>query len=352
MEHSDFRALLGRYQRGECTAEEQRRISFWYDGLGAEQQLDLDAGERAALVATVWQRIASQTTGSHPAVAGAVPAATRTSRMWQSSSSNIRWAAAAALVLGTGLTGVYLSRSAVSIPAKWPAKNPAATAWVVYTNPTARPAAVVLLDGTVVTLAPASNLKYPRRFQGPQRTVYLTGEGFFNVSHDAAHPFLVYTDQVVTTVLGTSFTVRAYAGQPNVVVRVKTGRVRVAPRGSAAGAPADALASVVVVPNQQAVYSAGRRQLRRELVAAPVLLAPQAFVFDNRPVAEVLAALEKAYGVTIAYDAAAVRNCTLNLSLGREPLFEKLDIICEALGATYDKADGRILFHSRPCLPE
>ncbi|OGX82637.1 hypothetical protein BEN47_04495 [Hymenobacter lapidarius] len=345
MEHSDFRALLGRYQRGECTAEEQRRIRAWYDGLGAEQQLDLNAEERAALVATVWQRIASQTTGSFPTVAVA-------HNRWAWPASSIRWAAAAALVLGTGVAGVYLSRNAVSMPTGKAAKSPAATSWVVYSNPTARPVAVALLDGTLVTLAPASSLKYPRRFQGPQRTVYLTGEGFFNVFHDAAHPFLVYTDQVVTTVLGTTFTVRAYAGQPSVVVRVKTGRVRVAPRSLAAGAPADAPASVVVVPNQQAVYSAGRRQLRRELVAAPVLLAPQAFVFDNRPVAEVLAALEKAYGVRIAYDAAAVRNCTLNLSLGSEPLFEKLDIICEALGATYDQADGRILFHSRPCLPE
>ncbi|OGX87533.1 hypothetical protein BEN48_11105 [Hymenobacter glacialis] len=340
--------MLGRYQRGECTAEEQRRIRAWYDGLGAEQQLDLDAEERAALLATVWQRIATQTTGRLPTVASAVPAASRTNRTWPSS---LAWAAAAVLVLGTGLTGVYLSRNAVSTPEGEPARSTAA-AWVVHTNPTARPVAVALLDGTLVTLAPASSLKYPRRFQGPQRTVYLTGEGFFDVFHDAAHPFLVYTDQVVTTVLGTSFTVRAHAGQPSVVVRVNTGRVRVAPRSRAAGTPANAPASVVVVPNQQAVYSAARQQLRRELVAAPVLLAPQPFVFDNRPVAEVLAALEKAYGVSIAYDAAAVRNCTLNLSLGSEPLFKKLDIICEALGATYGKADGRILFHSRPCLPE
>jgi ferric-dicitrate binding protein FerR (iron transport regulator) len=142
--------------------------------------------------------------------------------------------------------------------------------------------------------------------------------------------------------------VEAYAGQAEAQVQVKTGRVQVTPRGDAAGGSA----SVLVLPNQQAVYSATRQQLRREVVAQPALLKPQSFVFDDRPVAEVLTALEKAYGVAIVYDAAAVRNCTLNLGLADEPLFAKLDIICETLGASYEKADGRILFHSQPCQAE
>ena len=344
MEHSDFRALLSRYQQDECTPDELRRIEAWYNGLGAEQQLGLSAEERAALVATVWQRITNQTTGGPSSLV--VPAV---QQAWFSGSR--RWAAAAALVLGIGFAGAYLSRGPADLAAVWqPKKSVAgATSWVVYTNPTARPAAVSLPDGTVVTLAPASRLKYPRRFRGPQRMVYLLGEGFFKVSHDAARPFLVYTDHVVTTVLGTSFSVRAYAGQRDVLVQVKTGKVRVTPRSPASAAAANAPASMVLLPNQQAVYSAGRQQLRRELVAQPALLAPQAFVFNDRPVAEVLSALEKAYGVTIEYDAAAVSNCTLNLSLSRESLFAKLDVICETLGATYDKSDGRIFFHSQPC---
>jgi hypothetical protein len=100
------------------------------------------------------------------------------------------------------------------------------------------------------------------------------------------------------------------------------------------------------------VYSPLHQQLRRELVARPAQLAAQSFVFNDRPVAEVLAALEKAYGVDIVYDAAALRGCTLNLTLGSEPLFEKLDIICETLGARYEQADGRIVFHGQPCLAE
>ncbi|GAC1368276.1 MAG: hypothetical protein NVS3B25_06980 [Hymenobacter sp.] len=219
--------------------------------------------------------------------------------------------------------------------------------WVVYANTTGHGTRVALPDGSFVTLSPASSLKAPRMFTGPQRTVYLTGEAFFSVYHDAGHPFRVYTDQVVTTVLGTSFRVRAYQGQGEVQVQVRTGKVRVSPRDSVAQT-----ASVVVLPNQQAVFSAARRQLRREVMAQPVLLSPQTFVYNDRPVAEVLAALEKAYGVAILYDAAALRNCTITLNLGTASLFDKLDIISETLAATYETVDGHILFHSHPCKAE
>jgi ferric-dicitrate binding protein FerR (iron transport regulator) len=57
--------------------------------------------------------------------------------------------------------------------------------------------------------------------------VYLTGEAFFEVAKDANKPFFVHANQVITKVLGTSFTVRAVADAPTVTVNVKTGRVAV-----------------------------------------------------------------------------------------------------------------------------
>ena len=344
MDQSEFRTLLHRYQTGSCTSAEKRQLEAWYASLGAERQLLLSPDERTAWEAAVWQRIADHTISPKLADA-ALPMAYHGS--WRSGS--VRWAAVAILALGAGLAGTYWGRGLASQPAAATAEAAATANWVVYRNALAHDSRVALPDGSTVTLAPASSLKYPRAFAGARRSVYLTGEAFFEVFHDARHPFSVYTEQVVTTVLGTTFLVRAYAGQPEAQVLVRTGAVRVSPRAASATSSA---ASVVVRPNQQAVYSVGRGQLRRELVAQPALLAPQAFVFDDRPVTEVLAALQKGYGVTIEYDAAALRHCTLNLSLGPESLFEKLDIICETLGASYEKVDGRILFHSQPCPAE
>ncbi|GAB3857589.1 hypothetical protein GCM10028822_31560 [Hymenobacter terrigena] len=339
---SEFRQLLQRYQEGNCTPAEVQRIEAWYRHLGAEQQFNLSPTEKEALMATVWQRISRQTAPS------AGPQAARPNG-WKSWPTSVRWAAAAAVVLGASLIGLQVAHA----PLKWTAMAPSAPSeqamWQVYANTSAYETHVALPDGSAVTLAPASTLRYRRGLHGSRREAYLTGAAFFDVFHDKQHPFSVFTDKVVTTVLGTSFQVQAYAGPADVQVQVRTGAVRVSQRRAPAGAAA---ASVVVLPNQQAVYAAGGQQLRRELVAQPALLAPQSFVFKDRPVAEVLAALEKAYGVRIEYDAAAVRNCTLNLSLGNEPLFAKLDIICETLGATYEKAGDHLRFHSPACQAE
>lgn len=347
---SEFRELLHRYQRGECTPAEKQRLETWYRQLGTGQSLHLTPVEKDDLVATVWQRITDQTIGNKSFAAHKNPSKIRTS--WPAS---VRWAAAAAAVLSLGLLSAQLGYS----PLRWenftlrtaPAAGPKAapTQWQVYTNSSAYKTQIALPDGSAVTLAPASMLKYSCTLQNSRRVVYLRGQAFFDVFHDKQHPFLVFTDKVVTSVLGTSFDVEAYANQPEVRVRVRTGAVRVSAREPATDSAA---ASLVVLPNQQAVYSPAGHQLRRGLVAQPALLAPQSFVFVDRPVAEVLAALAKAYGIDIVYDAAALRNCTLNLSLGSESLFENLAIVCETLGATYEQADGRILFHSQPCQAE
>lgn len=343
MNQSDFRALLHRYQQGNCSAAEKRRIEQWYASLGTERQLGLTADEETELVATVWERIASQT-GAAPAkhIRPALAPQARPVQPWH---TGLRWAAVAVVAVGTGLVATFYGSSPAKWAAPWHTAPAAAPSWEAYTNSSAYDVRVALPDGSAVVLAPASTLRYQRTPNGARRIAYLSGAASFDVFHDKNHPFSVFTDKVVTTVLGTTFRVRAYSGQPEVQVEVLTGAVRVSPREPK-------MASVVVLPNQQAVYSPAHRQLRRELVAQPALLAPQAFVFRDRPVAEVLAALEKAYGVAIVYDAAAVRNCTINLTLRDEPLFTKLDLLCETLGASYEKADGRILFHSQPCQAE
>lgn len=344
---SEFRELLQRYQQGECTPEEVRRIETWYRRLGAEQPFDLTSEEKVALTAAVWQRIADRTTGANQRRAW--PGG------WASWPTSVRAAAVAAGVLGAGVIGIQLAtrpaqqETVQHSPGARPAPAPAT--WLVYTAPATAPERrVALPDGSTVTLAPGATLRYQRADATGRRIAYLTGEAFFDVFHDARHPFSVLTDQVVSTVLGTSFRVRAVAGQPDVQVQVRTGAVRVSPRTGPAGTVSPA--SVVVRPNQQAVYSPMRRQLWRELVAQPVQLAPQSFVFNDRPVGEVLKALSTAYGVDIRYDAEALRNCTLNLSLRNESLFDKLNVVCEALGARYEMADGRILFHGQPCTAE
>lgn len=341
MNQADIHTLLQRYQRGECTPAEARVVDQWYELLNHDQPaLDLTPAEQAEVRASLWRQIEASTLQSEDL---SPPAAMR--RPWYARAG--RWAAAAGLaaVIGAGAQH-YLLRPAAVPPAAAVAAHPA-SGWQHYTNTTAQPYTVRLADGTTVRVSPGGQLKYPGRFAAQHRTVYLQGDAFFEVAHDKAHPFRVYTRQLVTTVLGTSFWVQAPQTQAPVVVKVRTGRVQVQPLASTSAVTEPA--ALVLLPNQQAVYSPERHALARELVAEPVQVAAQSFAFDDRPVTEVLAALEKAYGVHIVYDAPALAGCSVTLHLPEVSLYDKLDVLCKTLGATYAKSDTQILFRSPGC---
>ena len=59
---------------------------------------------------------------------------------------------------------------------------------------------------------------YPVAFNGKTREIYIEGEGYLEVAHDAAQPFYVVTDQVKVKVLGTKFNISAYKDDNHVSV--------------------------------------------------------------------------------------------------------------------------------------
>ena len=69
--------------------------------------------------------------------------------------------------------------------------------------------AITLPDGSTVRLSPGSRLYYPDKLltSTRRREVYLDGGAFFDIAHNAAYPFYVYTHSIVTKVLGTSFSI-------------------------------------------------------------------------------------------------------------------------------------------------
>lgn len=338
MSHDYFQDLLQRYQRGECTPAERQRVEQWYETLGQEQELTSE--EQELLRTTLWQRIAQQTVAAAPAP---VP-----HRGFRSAPEWVHWAAAALVVFGVGLAAWFPQLLHPTAAATAQASHQGAGQLRTYTNTGSAPMHLVLPDSSTVELTAGSSLQYPQQFSGTSRSVQLVGEALFDVTHHLAQPFRVYTASVVTTVLGTRFVVKAYAHQPEALVLVKRGRVRVSPRHSATAVAEPA--SVEVLPNQQAVYSPSQHTLARELVPEPAVLTPQSFAFNDRPVADVLTALTQAYGVDIEYDKNALAQCTVSVVLSKSSsLFDKLDVLCKTLGATYERADTHLIFHSRGC---
>ena len=214
------------------------------------------------------------------------------------------------------------------------------------------PQLVLLPDGSQVTLARNSRISFAADLdKQANREVFLTGEAFFKVTSNPEHPFMVYADGLVTRVVGTSFSVQT--GNKKVSVIVETGKVAVYPMQEA-DAPLLADKKSMLTPNQQATFLTDSRQITLSLSAAPKELPSEdreagRFQFDNAPIADVFARLEKAYGVAIVYDKTVMKNCQLTVPMGDEPFFTKLDIICRAIGAGYKVEGTEVLITSTGC---
>ncbi|WP_080057939.1 FecR family protein [Spirosoma aerolatum] len=223
-------------------------------------------------------------------------------------------------------------------------------------NESDSPLTVHLIDGSQVVLQPKSRLRYPQTFDSTKREIYLEGEGFFEVAHNTQQPFLVYTGKVITQVVGTSFTIKATPKTPTISVAVRTGKVAVYTLKAlleAAKNQGNINDRLLLTPNQQAIFDTRSEKLTKRLVDEPALLkqpgTSQYFVFENAPVNQVFHKLEQAYGVTIQYDTTTFNHCSLTAPLGNEPLFRKLDIICQTIGATYEVWGTRIVITGPGC---
>jgi transmembrane sensor len=86
---------------------------------------------------------------------------------------------------------------------------------------------VVLPDGSRVWINSASSLRYPTTFTGSERKVELTGEAYFEVTHNPAMPFRVVTNTQIVEVLGTHFNINAYNDEQAVKTTLLEGKVKV-----------------------------------------------------------------------------------------------------------------------------
>lgn len=218
--------------------------------------------------------------------------------------------------------------------------------WVLRVNQTQQLLTFQLEDGSEVMLSPQSQLRYPRQFRTDKREVYLTGEGFFKVAKNPRQPFYVFAGNLVTQVVGTSFRITAFPEAPQVKVTVRTGKVAVYSARNTQN-------PLLLTANEQVQFEAGSQKLTKSTVPAPTLLPAaaeaQSFAFDNAPIAQVFQTLEKSYGVTITYDAAVLKNCSITAPLSNESFFKKLDLICQTIGATYEVWGSQIIITAKGC---
>lgn len=211
---------------------------------------------------------------------------------------------------------------------------------------------VWLPDGSKVTLEKNAKISFSSSFtHSPKRKVYLSGTAFFEVAKDPAKPFLVYTNGLITKVLGTKFWVRSAAADKKVSVEVVSGIVSVysyinkKANEEASGKKINAL---ILTANQKADYSGEDKTLMAAIVEKPIILSHQSndFNFQDAAIDSVFRSIKKGYGIDIVYDEKSFANRTFTATLTTESLYEKMDIICKAINARYEIIDGKIVVYN------
>src|SRR5690606_25277293 len=71
--------------------------------------------------------------------------------------------------------------------------------------------------------------------------------------------------------------------------------------------------------------------------------------FEETPVTEVLRELSTAYDIAIDFQEEVLANCVLTSSFYEEGLYDRVDVICTAIGATYEIVGGEIIIESKGC---
>lgn len=204
-----------------------------------------------------------------------------------------------------------------------------------------------LPDGSTALLNEGSTLRYPDSFSGKSsREVSLIGEAFFDIQHDPTKPFVVHTGKLSTTVLGTSFNVKAYEND-DITVTVTRGKVKVSDDTKVLG---------IITPDQQITFFKNTQQAQQQVVKASEIVAwaDKDIYFDDVSMLEAIKRLEDRFHVQIIFENEKIKDCRFTATfLKGEDLSQILDVICEFNHVTYTKDDsGNIEISGNGCSPE
>jgi transmembrane sensor len=207
-------------------------------------------------------------------------------------------------------------------------------------NPMGQRSKIVLPDSSTVYLAGGSKLIYPQRFSAGKREVALQGEAFFEITKNPKKPFIIRTGNVQTRVLGTSFLINAFKGQP-MKVEVATGKVRVDQV-----LPAAAKSLAVLKPGQSLKWDDQNIILGTVAVDDLKEWKNGRLVFNGATFKEITTVLERCYNVRVTFKNAvkAARHITITLTTS-VPINQIMEVLAGTGGFEYQLRGNQIIIN-------
>ncbi|WP_291594102.1 FecR family protein [Bacteroides sp.] len=203
---------------------------------------------------------------------------------------------------------------------------------------------ITLPDGTKAYLNSGTLLIYPQKFTGDVRSVYLIGEGNFDVKQDKEHPFIVKTRCLNVKALGTKFNVLAYAEDDKTVTTLESGAVAIQKTNEEE--------IVTLSPNEQLEYDNSTGEFNKRMTTASVCAGwtKGELNFVTLTLKDIFITLERMYNMHIIVPPHLVTSDVYTIKFkNRDDIREIMNIVTKTIGnIDYSVEDENILLIYSP----
>ncbi|MEM9389496.1 MAG: FecR domain-containing protein [Bacteroidota bacterium] len=177
---------------------------------------------------------------------------------------------------------------------------------------------VILSDGSTIRMNYETEVRVPEKFEGNERVVYLTGHAHFDVARNPEKPFIIYTEDTKTQVLGTSFDINTKAADETEII-VTSGKVAFSEK--------DKLDNLVTLTLNDRALLGSDKSITTGKVDALSLTAwkDNRLVFNGQTLAEIIEVLEPWYDVEITVKNPEILKQDFKFSKNNPPLNEVFD---------------------------
>lgn len=185
--------------------------------------------------------------------------------------------------------------------------------------------ALKLSDGSSVWLNSGSSLRYPDRFAEDKRTVFLSGEAYFEVESNPNHPFIVETTGMNVKATGTKFNVAAYSSDDKAEVTLVAGQVEIIMRDDTM----NNVTSYVLNKNQHLSYQKSSKNALLTDVETDRYIAWKdgKMIFMYEPLNEAIKKIGQVFNVDIELQGSSIQEYSLRAIFEDESLEEILKML-------------------------
>lgn len=187
---------------------------------------------------------------------------------------------------------------------------------------------ITLADGSNIWLNAESTLEYSIPFSSEQREVTLSGEAYLEVVHENDRPFIVKTQNMNISVLGTSFNICVYPDEIEIKTTLVEGKICVEDIKGLSE-------SFILEPSQQLTFNKISHESHVKMVDTEIYTAwvHGYFIFEEESLENIFQRLGRWYDIQVFF---LDDNLKRELLSGKLPRFEDFHVILNMLEKVSD----------------